>query len=78
MVSFYQLPLTPCLFLAVIFYFLRFYLFIHERHKEWGGGAAAQAEGEAGSVQGARRGARSLVSGITPWAEGGVKPLLPP
>ena len=35
----------------------------------------AQAEGEAGSMQGARRGTRSRVSRITPWAEGGAKPL---
>ena len=35
----------------------------------------AQAEGEAGSMQGARRGTRSPVSRITPWAKGGAKPL---
>ena len=34
-----------------------------------------QAEGEAGSMQGAQRGTRSRVSRITPWAEGGAKPL---
>ena len=34
-----------------------------------------QAEGEAGSMQGARHGTRSRVSRITPWAEGGAKPL---
>ena len=38
-------------------------------------GAETQAEGEAGSMQGARRGTRSRVSTITPWAEGGSKPL---
>ena len=37
-----------------------------------------QAEGGAGSVQGARRGTRSRVSRITPWAEGGAKPLSHP
>ena len=37
--------------------------------------AEAQAEGEAGSMQGARRGNRSRVSRITPWAKGGAKPL---
>ena len=37
-----------------------------------------QAEGEAGSTQGARRGTRSGVSRITPWAEGGAKPLSHP
>ena len=34
-----------------------------------------QAEGEAGSMQGARCGTRSQVSRITPWAKGGTKPL---
>ena len=38
-------------------------------------GAETQAEGEAGSMQGARRGTRSRVSRITAWAEGGTKPL---
>ena len=37
--------------------------------------AETQAEGEAGSMQGARRGTRSRVSRITPWAEGKAKPL---
>ena len=37
--------------------------------------AETQAEGEAGSMQGARRGTWSEVSRITPWAEGGAKPL---
>ncbi|CAD7679420.1 unnamed protein product [Nyctereutes procyonoides] len=37
--------------------------------------AETQAEGEAGSMQGARWGTRSLVSRTTPWAEGGAKPL---
>ena len=42
-------------FLLLITVFLkRFYLFIHERHKERE--ADTQAEGEAGSMQGARRG----------------------
>ena len=35
--------------------------------------AETQAEGEAGSTQGARRGTRSQVSRIRPWAEGGAK-----
>ena len=34
-----------------------------------------QAEGEAGSMQGAQCGTRSQVSRITPWAEGHAKPL---
>ena len=33
------------------------------------------AEREAGSMQGARPGTPSWVSRITPWAEGGAKPL---
>ena len=46
-----------------------------EREK---GETETQAEGEAGSVQGARRGTRSQVSRITLWAEGGAKPLSHP
>ena len=37
--------------------------------------AETQAEGEAGSMKGARRGTQSQVSRITPWAEGGTEPL---
>ena len=40
--------------------------------------AETQAEGEAGSMQGARRGTLSQVSRIRPWAEGGAKPLSHP
>ena len=54
--------------------FLDFYLFIHERHR----GAETQAEGEAGSMQGAGCGCPSRASRITPWAEGGAKPLTHP
>ena len=36
--------------------------------------AETQAEGEAGSTQGAQRGTQSQVSRIRPWAEGGAKP----
>ena len=35
----------------------------------------AEAEEEAGSMQGARRGTRSQDPRITPWAEGSAKPL---
>ena len=55
------------------FLFLRFYLFIHERHTERE--AETQAEGEAGSMQGTPRGTQSCVSRIRPQAEGGAKPL---
>ena len=37
-----------------------------------------KAEGEAGSMQGAQCGTPSRVSSITPWAEGGAKPLSHP
>ena len=40
--------------------------------------AETQAEGEAGSRQGAGRGTQSRVSRTTPWAEAGAKPLGPP
>ena len=46
---------------------------MHERHKERG--AETQAEGEAGSMQGARCGTQSWVPRITPWAKGSTKPL---
>ena len=45
-----------------------------ERERE----AETQAEGEAGSMQGARRGTPSWVSRIRPWAEGGAKLLSHP
>ena len=48
------------------------YLFIH-RHREKE--AQTQAEGEAGSMQGARCGTRSRVPRITPQVAGGAKPL---
>ena len=40
--------------------------------------AQTQAEGEAGSVQGAQCGSRSQDSRITPWAKGDAKPLSHP
>ena len=46
-------------------------LFIHERQRE----AKPQAEGEAGSMQGARGRTRFWVSRIMPWAKGDAKPL---
>ena len=52
---------------------LEFYLFMRHTEK-----AETQAEGEAGSMQGARRGTRSRVSRVTPWTEGGAKPLSHP
>ena len=40
--------------------------------------AETQAEGEAGSMQGAQCGTRSQVSRIRPWAAGSAKPLSHP
>ena len=60
---------------AFLFLFFKdFYSFMRDR----GGWAETQAEGEAGSMQGARRGTGSRVPRITPWAEGSAKPLSPP
>ena len=59
-------------------FFFKKILFIYSwaahREKE----AETQAEGEAGSMQGARHGTRSPASRIMPWAEGGAKPLSHP
>ena len=68
----------------LFFFFLRFYLFIHETHtekereREREAETQEEAEGEAGSMQGARFGTRSQVSRIRSWAEGGAKPLSHP
>ena len=43
-------------------YFLKDFIYLFMRERE----AETLAEGEAGSTQGARRGTRSLDSGITP------------
>ena len=40
--------------------------------------AETQAEGEAGSMQGAQRGIRSRVSRIAPWAKGRRQTTAPP
>ena len=48
------------------------------RDTERGREAETQAEGEAGSMQGARHGTQSQVSRIRPWAKGGAKPLSHP
>ena len=59
------------LLLIIILFLKKNYLFTRHTHRE----AETQTEGEAGSMQGARRGTRSLVSSIRPWAEGGTKSL---
>ena len=75
----FSLCLCLCLSLSVflknkkIKYFFKKILFIHETQRERE--AETQAEGEAGSMQGALCGTRSGVSRITPWAEGGAKLL---
>ena len=56
-------------------FFFFFLIDLFMRDTERGAETQAQAEGEAGSTQGSRRGTRSGVSRITPWTEGGVKPL---
>ena len=53
-----------CMRSLQILFFLRFYLFLHERHKEGESEAETQAEGEAGSMQGAGLGTRAQVSTI--------------
>ena len=57
-----------------VFYFLIFYLFIHERHRE----AETQAEGGAGSTQGAWCGTWSQDPRIMPWAQGSCSTAEPP
>ena len=54
------------------FKILFFYSWEAEREE---GGAETQAEGEPSSMQGAWHGTQSQVSRITPWVEGGAKPL---
>ena len=76
-------PFPPPLvcFLQLRVFFKDFvYLFMRHTHThtEREREAETQAEGEAGSMQGARRGTRSRVSRIRPWAEGGAKPLSHP
>ena len=63
---------------CLLFFFLRFYLFIHERQRERERERERQAEGEAGFMQGTQRGTPSQISRIRPWAEGGAKPLSHP
>ena len=50
------------------------YLFMRDTHRE----AETQAEGEAGSMQGARHGTRSQDPGVMLWAEGRHLTTKPP
>ena len=54
-------------------FFKRFYLFIHKRHTQRE--AETQAEGEAGSIQGARCGTRSQTRGSRPEPKAGASLL---
>ena len=56
-----------------IFYFFKILFIYYERHTQRE--AETQAQGEAGSMQGARRGTQSQVSRISHWAEDSAKPL---
>ena len=62
-----------CLFMSPAHFFKKkkdfIYLFMRDTERD------REAEGEAGSMQGAGRGTPSRVSRITPWAAGGAKPL---
>ena len=58
---------------AIIFFKISF-LLIHERHRK----RQKQAEGEAGSLQGAQCETWSQGPGITPWAKGGCSTSEPP
>ena len=61
--------------LFLFFFFKILFIYSSHTHTHTHTEAETQAEGEAGSMQGARCGTRSCVSRITPWAEGGAKPL---
>ena len=63
--------MTESLLLFLNFIFIKYFIYLFMRDRE----AETQAEGEAGSMQGARHGTLPWVSRITPWAEGGAKPL---
>ena len=53
-------------------FFSKIYLFIHERHRLRE--AETQAEGEAGSPQGAQCGTRSQIPGSQPELKAGAQP----
>ena len=72
--------ILPALSLLVSpsFFFFKDFIYLFMRDAEGERQAETQAEGEAGSMQGARHGTRSWDPRVTPWAEGGTKPLSPP
>ena len=61
--------------LSHFIFFNILFIYSWEKEREREREAETQAEGEAGSIQGAQHGTPSRVSRITPWAEGGAKPL---
>ena len=60
-----SLPVLTYGSLSYFFFIFFKILFIHESHREREREAKTQAEGEAGSLQGARRGTRSRDPGVT-------------
>ena len=69
--AFHQFYICFLFFFKILF----IYSWETERERERERERQTQAEGEAGSMQGAWRETRSPVSRITPWSEGGAKPL---
>ena len=68
-------PLGQVGFVEVMtFFFFKDFIYLFTRGRE----AETQAEGEAGSTQGALHGTRSRASRTRPWAEGSAKPLSHP
>ena len=66
--------------ISILFYLfiLKDFIYLLMGERERGRQSETQAEGEAGSMQGAGYGIGSSVFRIAPWAEGGAKPLSHP
>ena len=60
------------LLVIYILFFLRFYLFIHDRERERG---RDTGRGRSRLHAGSLHGTRSWITRIRPWAQGGAKPL---
>ena len=67
-------PTGPSWVASSFFFFLRFYLFMRDTERE----AETYAEGEAGSLQGARCGTRSQDHGTSPEPKADAQPLSHP
>ena len=63
------------LYISIFLSFFKDFISLFMRDTQRGSEAETQAEGEADSMQGAQCGTPSRVSRITPWVEGGAKPL---